>query len=317
MSLDHYISQVHLRNFYSPVLEKRMYAIRKSDMKAFETRANDVCRIEEGSTNAYLRQDRAVEEFLLRVEPHYNRSIELLRHNACDTEAIFAIAGFVAYVLACSPASMRVFSDPLRASVLSTADLLDQNGEPPASSEALGGQTLSELLAANKLILNIDPKFPQALSINSILNWTSIFGNSPWEILTNQQNGGNFFTSDFPIGFELGDDPRIVNKIVPLAPDLAIRVRPDIGLSGAPLDLHFKGFRARRRILNHQELIEINRLLVRCAEDLVFYKNDESGIRGFISKNRFFRIEGITQRIPVGTGFLNVSSQRVVSTKCR
>jgi hypothetical protein len=83
-----------------------MYAIRKSDMKAFETRANDVCRIEEGSTNAYLRQDRAVEEFLLRVEPHYNRSIELLRHNACDKEAIFAIAGFVAYVLACSPASI-------------------------------------------------------------------------------------------------------------------------------------------------------------------------------------------------------------------
>jgi len=28
-----------------------MYAIRKSDMKEFETRANDVCRIEEGSTN--------------------------------------------------------------------------------------------------------------------------------------------------------------------------------------------------------------------------------------------------------------------------
>src|ERR1700681_1872606 len=28
----------------------------------------DVCRIEEGSTNAYLRQDRAVEEFLLRAE---------------------------------------------------------------------------------------------------------------------------------------------------------------------------------------------------------------------------------------------------------
>jgi hypothetical protein len=68
MSLDHYISQVHLRNFYSPALEKRMYAIRKSDMKEFETRANDVCRIEEGSTSAYLRQDRAVEEFLLRVE---------------------------------------------------------------------------------------------------------------------------------------------------------------------------------------------------------------------------------------------------------
>jgi hypothetical protein len=68
MSLDHYISQVHLRNFYSPALEKRMHAIRKSDMKEFDTRANDIRRIEDGGTSAYLRQDRAVEEFLLQVE---------------------------------------------------------------------------------------------------------------------------------------------------------------------------------------------------------------------------------------------------------
>ena len=60
-----------------------MYAIRKSDMKEFETRANDVCRIEEGSTNAYLRQDRAVEEFLLRVE--FPGSGALLPQGTCSS----------------------------------------------------------------------------------------------------------------------------------------------------------------------------------------------------------------------------------------
>jgi hypothetical protein len=52
MPLDHYVSQVHLRKFYSPVLGDRMYAIRKSNLKAFTPNSQSVCRIEDGSTNA-------------------------------------------------------------------------------------------------------------------------------------------------------------------------------------------------------------------------------------------------------------------------
>ena len=35
MPLDHYVSQVHLKKFYSPALGDRMYAMRKSDNHAF------------------------------------------------------------------------------------------------------------------------------------------------------------------------------------------------------------------------------------------------------------------------------------------
>ena len=69
MALDHYVSQVYLKNFYSPALDGLMYAIRKSDLKRFPTKSQDVCRIEEGSTNAYITKDRAIEEFLKKVEP--------------------------------------------------------------------------------------------------------------------------------------------------------------------------------------------------------------------------------------------------------
>jgi hypothetical protein len=70
MPLDHYVSQVHLKNFYSPALGDLMNAMRKPDLKAFPCRAQDVCRIEDGSTNAYLRSDRAIEEFLKNIEPN-------------------------------------------------------------------------------------------------------------------------------------------------------------------------------------------------------------------------------------------------------
>jgi hypothetical protein len=55
MPLDHYISQVHLKNFYSPVLGERLYAMRKSYLKSLTPDSKSVCRISDGSTNAYLR----------------------------------------------------------------------------------------------------------------------------------------------------------------------------------------------------------------------------------------------------------------------
>src|ERR1700685_3402274 len=79
LPLDHYVSQVHLRKFYSPLLGgERMYAMRKSDLKSFQPNSKSVCRIEDGSTNAYLKEDRAVEEFLKTIEPKYNEALSKL-----------------------------------------------------------------------------------------------------------------------------------------------------------------------------------------------------------------------------------------------
>src|SRR5713226_7428829 len=88
MPLDHYVSQVHLKNFYSPALEEQMYAIRKSDLKRFCCGSRSVCRIEDGSTNAYLKEDRIIEKFLLDVEPKYNASVAKLRDGKIDQECI-------------------------------------------------------------------------------------------------------------------------------------------------------------------------------------------------------------------------------------
>src|SRR5208337_4482309 len=128
MPLDHFVSQVHLRNFYSPNLDGLMYAIRKGDLKLFTPDAKSVCRIEDGSTNAYLREDRIVEKFLKSIEPRYNSALKKLRADKIDSECIFVIAGFVAYVYSCSPTGMRVNSEPLKAIVEDTAMILESKG---------------------------------------------------------------------------------------------------------------------------------------------------------------------------------------------
>jgi len=125
MPLDHYVSQVHLRNFYSPVT-KRLFAYRKSISNAFPPPLRRCCRIEDGSTNAYLKQDRIIEDFLREVEPNINASLTKLRDDKIDQECLFSIAGFAAYVASCAPAAMRIQTEPLRRPWKRTAILLDR-----------------------------------------------------------------------------------------------------------------------------------------------------------------------------------------------
>lgn len=313
MALDHYVSQVHLRNFYSPALGDLMHAIRKSDLKQFCCNSKSVCRIEDGSSNAYLTEERAIEEFLFNVEPNYNAAVAKLREGKPDAEAILALAGFVAYVRTCSPAAMRISSEPLEKSVQTTAEMLDRQGLLPLAPPSLGSKSLSQLFKDGAVAANIDPKFPQAIGISQIIGLTSMFGNAHWQVLANDEMGSPFFTSDFPCALEIVPRSRVPNWIVPLSPTAALRIVPDLSMSGRPPDLSFSNFSFDRpRELGRQEVRTVNQLIVRCAEDLVLYRDELPWIPGFVAKNRTYRVEAVTDRVPYGTGIMNISRQRVV-----
>jgi hypothetical protein len=78
-------------------------------------------------------------------------------------------------------------------------------------------------------------------------------------------------------------------------------------------DPSFARFSCQRRAPRRFELLEINRLIVRSAEDMVFYSSNLNWIPKFIAKNRHYRVEVITERIPLGTGYLNNATQRIVA----
>ena len=313
MPLDHYISQVHLRKFYSPLRGDRLYAIRKSDLKAFTPNAKGVCAINDGSTNAYLSENRAIEEFLKSVEPNYNAAVDKLSAGKIDTECVYTVAGFVAYVASCSPTAMRIQSGPLKASLEAAAATLDAQGLIRPSPSSLGGKTLTQLMESSAVKFTVDPKYPQAIGIDSINKLIAAFGNFEWEILHNEFPDNPFFTSDYPIALEATGDARILNKIVPLASNLAIRIKPGIRMDTRQADFSFKNFRSHSRTISHHELVEINRLLVRCAEDAVFYRDHRPWIQPFIAKNRYYRVEAMTSRVPTATGSLLISSQTIAA----
>ena len=303
MPLDHYVSQVHLRKFYSPILGERMHGIRKRDLLKFPCRSEDVCRIEDGSTNKYLAEPRVIEDFLETIEPKYNACVEKLRAGAIDQETIYVIAGFIAFVATCSPAGMRINSGPLRGVVEATANIIDERGDMPEAPAALGGKNISELLGDGSVVINIDERYPQAIGITNVMRLLGSIGNFNWEILRNEEPGSPFFTSDYPVAIETTPDPRVVNRIVPLAPDLAIRVRPDVNREKIE-DFGFRHFGFRRSTIRGAAVCDINRLIVQSAESLVFFRDDAPWIQGFVERRKRFRIEPAVLKFPTNNGHL-------------
>jgi hypothetical protein len=160
----------------------------------------------------------------------------------------------------------------------------EKSGALPTLPDKLGGYSLTELLRTQKVKLTVDPKYPkypQAIGIASILDHVAAFGNVNWDVLVNRFDQSPFFTSDFPA---------ILNKVVPLAPHLAVRLRINPRIDRKRADFTFANFDYRIREIGHKEVADINRLIVRCAENLVFYRDDAAWVSKFIAKNRRYRV---------------------------
>ncbi|MFT5114771.1 MAG: hypothetical protein ACI8P9_004111 [Parasphingorhabdus sp.] len=206
---------------------------------------------------------------------------------------------------------MRIQSQPLKASVEETSKLLEKLGKlsPPPSS--LVGKSLSELLENRDVEVKIDQKYPQAMGITGILSTTKVFGNSSWEILHNPFQESPFFTSDFPVSIERSQDPRVINRVVPLSPYLAIRIHPNINADRNSLDFDFSQFKRRVKKLNRRQVAQINQGIVRCAESMVFSRCGDPWVSTFIERNANFRIEPYTKIFASVNGTLMLSSQQI------
>lgn len=292
-----------------------MFAIRKGDLKTFTPDAYSVCRIPEGSTNTYLQEPRVVEEFLKGIEPKYNEAVARVTEASFDAGCIYVLSGFIAYVLTCSPAGTRLQSAPLQSVVEETGRRLDAKGEIAPPPKELGGTSFTELLEKGTLKVEVDPKYPQAIGIAQILSIANSFGNFSWDILVNHHGGSPYFSSDFPVAVEVTSDPRTLNRIIPLSPTIAVRIRPDLTMDRGTPDFSYGNF--RRRVVNasRAEVMSINRQIVRCAEELVFYSDDRAWVIPFVCKNAAYRIQNRTHRIPHGNGTLLWSTLQVADTR--
>jgi hypothetical protein len=314
MALDHYVPQVHLRHWCLPDTG-RLLAFRKADGRVFEPRTQDVCRIEDGNTNSYLKHDRSIEDFLREIEPKYNDAVEAIVGRDIPWGAIWAVAGFSACVYSCSQTGMRIWVPQLTNILEVTAEIADRHGKfdkPPAQ---LGGSSVTELLRSGRIKFKVDPKYPQAINITHVMETIRVFGNSAWELLINEHSDSPFLTSDFPFALEATDSPA-QNRIVPLTPRLAVRILPrlEAGKDKEKYDLKFPGFRYRTRRPKRREIAYLNKLIAQCAESLVFCSGRLPWVEHFVRRNSLYKLDTRVRRIPADTGgTLLVATQCIVA----
>jgi hypothetical protein len=55
-----------------------------------------------------------------------------------------------------------------------------------------------------------------------------------------------------PAGNEPSSDPRFFNRVLPLTPDLAVRIEPDLRVDRAARTFEFKDFSYKRRFVRRQ-----------------------------------------------------------------
>ena len=275
-----------------------MYAIRKSDLKMFTPNSISVCRIPDGNTTTFLNEPRAVEEFLNTIEPKYNTALNKIESKIIDEEVIYTIAGFVAYISTCSPTSIRTQTVIHKSMIETVAKALDENNKLPKPPDSIKFKNLTEMLNAGAIKLNVDTKYTQAVAISAINDLLLSFSNSSWEFLINTFNDSLFLTSDHPVALEQTNSIASI-KIIPLSPRLAVRIIPTIN---DQQELDFINTRYIFKKPSRKEISKINTLIIRSAEDMIFYQTPYSWIEQLVAKNRYYRLETFTQEVKAQSG---------------
>lgn len=308
MPLDHYVPRVHLRKFYSAELTfRKLYRYPKSKAVCHPCGAEDVCRLQEGNTNTYIEDPRAIEEFLKLVEPKYNIAVENLLNGSHTFEDVLSIIGFCAYVSTCTPCAIRVGRDHLGAMVGEYAKALEARGDMPKLPEGLGYESLTEMLEDGFLDVTIDPKYPQAISISNILERVAVWAQSWCEVLINEHADTPFVTSDSPVALEFYRNRGEVSRVIPLSPRCAVRINPNIHASRDYIEGIGK-FSPGYKQVSRSEVKSINRNLVRCAEYSVFSSIKSSSLERLVKKNKNYYVFPKFDTVPTDNGKYLISS---------
>ena len=299
MALDHYVPQVHLRNFYDPNLGERMHGVNKTTLKYFPCSSESQCRLKDYSTTPYLDKPRAIEAFLRGVEPFYNGAVAAIQSGTVGVKDIYVIAGFVASIASCAPAAVRLVQAPVQNLANQMFERFAKTAKDlPKVPDALGGGTLSELIERGMISVEMDRLYPKAIATSSILETTTSFGNTKWDILDNRHEDSPFFTSDFPLAIEDTGPGKRLNRIVPLTPYLAIRIYPPEIIG--EVDFDFPNFGYRRLQPSRDEVRRLNTLIVQCAETTVYYSRKPDWLISFVKRHSNAQLQNVLRIVQIG-----------------
>lgn len=291
MANDHFIAQTYLKHFGDPAKGGMLNAYRKSDAKQFPCWPADVCHEWDGDLNPeWLKEPALLGQYRKIFEPLWNAAVAGLLTKELSHQDRFAVAGYVANLTIAAPAWRRVgvnmhnnlatgfllFSKEMRAK---------HGGNPKLPVQAI------EALQRGEIVLDHDVEYVKAEFTRQLMTHAWFIYHQNWEVIENT-TAYPYVTSDNPVAIEAMADFRDPpNRVVALAPTLALSFRatcpklpafdPSLASVGS---ISWK--RAEPRTAK-----AINKLIVRCAEDLVLSPYKSESLATLVANNARFRVE--------------------------
>ncbi len=292
MANDHFVAETYLKHFGDAANGGQLYGFRKSDGGRFPCWPRDLCREWDGDLN-FARLSHCPDllgQFRAIFEPLWKTAVDTLVLGACPQEDRFAIAGYVANLMTCTPTWRRVgvqmYNDHATAYLAFAKRMQEKHGgNPTLPVDAIA------LLERGEIKLDHDPDYIKAVITRQLLDSAWMFYHQDWAVLENF-SPYPFVTSDNPVAIEEAADFRHPpSRFVSLNPRLGLLVRAT-RTNLPPFDLRLPPLgQLSRRKIEAAEAKRLNRLVARCAENLVISSIKDDAIATLVRNAARFRVE--------------------------
>jgi hypothetical protein len=292
MANDHFVARTYLKHFGDASNGDRLYGYRKSNGDEFPCRPRNICREWDGDINEswLARCPDLLGQFRKMFEPLWNGAVESLISGACPPPHRFAVAGYVANLMTSVPAWRRVgvqlYNDHATAYLLFAKRMKEKHGDPLLPVDAI------TMLERGTIKLDHEPDYIKAVVTRQLLEAAWAIYHQDWTLLSNP-TPHPFLTSDNPVAIEEAKDFREPsNHFVAITPKLGLQLRnrrselpPITPKLREPLGI------TSRRTIQATEAKQLNRLVARCAEDLVLSSTRCLSLAKLVRNASKFRVE--------------------------
>jgi Protein of unknown function (DUF4238) len=297
MTKDHFVAQTYLRRFSDPSHKGMLHAYRKSNGKYFPCHPKDVCHEWDGDLNPLLVKYDLLGDFRKIFEPLWNASIDTLLSNTLSPTDMFAVPGYFANLMVCTPTWRRVavkmYNDQARSFLIFSKKMQEKRG----GNSELPVEAV-EMLERGEITLEHDPNYIKAKVTQDLTKYAWMTYHQDWTIIRNA-TAHPFITSDNPVAIYTSSNfTGRMSRYLPITPALCLSVRYDrANLPPFNPAMPPKG-KVNRVNVTDRGAKFINKLVGQCAEDLVFSSAQSGGIESLVRNCAKFRADAEFIQLP-------------------
>jgi len=297
---DHFVSQTYLSAFTNTDGYLIPYYKANHVILGSPKLPKSVCYEVDGDSNEYFGNPRVLDSYLPQFENHWKYNVELLRQHILDDIAKYQMAGYIAFLRACTPTAKRLGQATVKAVVQPLIERMSEQyfmEHPPEDEETK--KMIGQPIEQKRIRTEIDRQFPHALGIDALIGLTARYFYGTWLVLINR--------SEMP--FVTGDNPAVpyyhtnsqakANTYVPVAPDIALLI--EAGLDEKPIAFPLKGesFSPSDRfaVVKTQYVEVFNDLVIKAAEQRVFSNNVYGWLESKVREYKEWKMETVVNEL--------------------